>query len=68
MRTFWIYFFIFLCLFVLTQIFLYFSSAETYAFTPLYVLGQLLIVTLIALIVSMMLRKKKNEYKQEKAN
>ncbi len=68
MRTFWIYFFIFLCLSISTQAFLYFSGTETYTFSPLYILGQLVIITLIASIVSLMLRKKKNEYKQEKAN
>ncbi len=67
MRTFWIYFFIFLCLSALTQVFLYFFGSDQYNLGFLYGFGQLAIITLIALIASYVLRKKKNEF-NEKAN
>ena len=68
MQTFWIYFFIFLCLSVLTQAFLYLFGTDQYRLDFLHGFGQIVIITLIALIASYTLRKKKNEYKKEKAN
>ncbi len=67
MRTFWIYFLIFLCLSLLTQAFLYLFGSDQYSLDFLHGFGQIVIITLIALIASYILRKKKNEYK-EKAN
>jgi len=67
MKTFWIYLFIFLSLLGATQLFLYFSSNEAYTVDYKQLLIHLVIIVISALIVSYMLRKRKNEY-NEKAN
>lgn len=67
MRTFWIYFFIFLCLSILTQAFLYFSGSEQYNFDIIHSVRLLVLTTATAFLASYILRKKKNPYKR-KAN
>lgn len=67
MRTFWIYFFIFLVMCILTQLFLYFSAPEKYTFDIVHGAGYLGIICLSALLTSYILRKRKYSLK-EKAN
>lgn len=67
MKTFWIYFSIFLVLSFITQVFLYFSGDELYQLDIKHAILQLAIITLTAFLTSMILRKRKNDY-NEKAN
>lgn len=67
MKTFWIYLFIFLSLLGVTQLFLYFSSNEHYSIDYEQLIMHLVIIIISAIIVSFMMKKRKNEY-NEKAN
>lgn len=67
MKTFWIYLFIFLSLLLATQSFLYFSSNENYTLDYKQLAVHLLIIIISAVLVSFILRKRKNSY-NEKAN
>lgn len=67
MRTFWTYFFIFLTLATVTQFFMYFSGGELYQLNIKHILLELSIIVIIALLISYILRKPKNEY-NKKAN
>ena len=67
MKTFWIYLLIFLILLVATQAFLYFSTGDKYNFDYEQLIIHIIIMFISALIVSYILRKKKNPY-NEKTN
>ncbi len=68
MRTFWTYFFIFLALVIIIQIFQYFTSKAAFELDYIHLSKQILLVILIAFITSFIVpRKKKNPFK-EKAN
>ncbi len=67
MRTFWIYFSIFLIMCLFTQLFLYFSAPEKYNFDIIHCAGYLFIICISALLTSYILRKRKYSH-NKKAN
>ncbi|SEF50721.1 hypothetical protein [Sphingobacterium lactis] len=67
MRTFWTYFFIFLTLVVILQVFNFFFSSSSFDVHLSDIIKQLTLVTLIALITSYIVpRKKKNHHLKKK--
>jgi len=68
MRTFWTYFFIFLALVIFIQVFLFFTSNNTFELDYAAILKQLSLVTLIAVITTFIVPKKKKNPFREKAN
>lgn len=67
MKTFWTYFIIFFVLNILTQVFIAYSSTDIYTFKLEAILLQIATIFAIALLVSYILRKPKNDY-NKKAN
>jgi len=60
MRTFWIYFFIFLFLTIVTHSFFYLTRKGQQEFSISSFLVELVIIFITALLISYILRKKKN--------